>query len=164
MAERDGKTWLRVASIEPLDETPWPTAEAKPSEPASLTWTDLGGHSLALEAFREPLGNCQRQVFFFRTANADRPRVLPAVARIDHDQPRVPLGRSQRGGGPLNESPIEIAPAKRARARQPVERPTHRYHYLWAVAVYRVGQLMDILPDSEEGRSHREPNGLAVHI
>lgn len=42
---------LRVASIEMLDESPWPTVAAQVA-PAELIWSDLTGHAQTLEAYR----------------------------------------------------------------------------------------------------------------
>jgi thiol-disulfide isomerase/thioredoxin len=47
--ERDKQT-LRVASLELLDDTPWPPpTAADPVDPHDLSWTDLSGHRLSLE-------------------------------------------------------------------------------------------------------------------
>jgi len=49
--DREGKRILQVSSVEALEDSPWPVVPDDP-EPAELVWTDPGGHSQAIEAYR----------------------------------------------------------------------------------------------------------------
>ena len=52
---KKGKKKLEVATLEVLDETPWPAPSSDggpPADPASFSWTDLSGHTMSLDDLR----------------------------------------------------------------------------------------------------------------
>ena len=76
------KRTLQVASLELLEESPWPDpAKADPREASSLTWTDLSGHTMSLDDLRGRVVVLN----FWATWCAPCRKEMPDLVRVQND-------------------------------------------------------------------------------